>query len=66
MKTQYAVIIADLNSSELGEVVSVHRSEAAAYRAAPDIPGTYIAHKKPDGEWERRLEARDRRERAPT
>lgn len=61
MNKNYAVILCDLNSSELGEVLSIHTSEEAALRAQPDRPGAYVAHRKPNGEWERRLEAKDRR-----
>lgn len=63
---KYAVIIADLNSDTLGEIVSQHHTEAAAEKALLkifDSRGAYVAHKKASGEWERRLEARDRRER---
>jgi len=63
--SKFAVIIADLNSSELGYIVSTHRSEGAAIKAQPDAPGAYVAHRKPDGEWERYLDARDRRETPP-
>lgn len=64
---KYAVIIADLNSSDLGEVVSTHRTEEAAYRSMGKVSarGAYVARMKPCGEWERRLEARDRIERCP-
>lgn len=60
----YAVIIADLNSSELGRIVSTHRTIATAERAIDKIDdrGAYIAHRNADGEWERRLDALDRRE----
>jgi hypothetical protein len=60
----YAVIIADLNSSDLGRIVSTHATEAAADKAFYALPdrGAYVAHRKANGEWERRLEARDRRE----
>ena len=64
----YALIRADLNSSS-SEVISKHRTEAGAYRAARAMQGTtgaiglYVAHRKPNGEWESRLEARDRLER---
>lgn len=64
----YAVIRADLNSNE-SEIISRHRTESAAEKAASRFDGTtgeiglYLAHLKPDGEYESRLEARDRRER---
>jgi hypothetical protein len=60
----YAVIIADLNSSALGRIVSTHKTQDGAERAIDKIDdrGAYIAQRKADGEWERRLEARDRRE----
>lgn len=63
--SKYAVIKADLNSSALGDIISIHRTESAAEKAADNIGGRgiYVAHRKPDGQWERRLEARDRRER---
>lgn len=59
---KYAVIVADLNGLEIGEVISTHRTEAGAYKAQPDVPGAYVARKTQDGEWESRIEARDRRE----
>ena len=62
----YAVIVADLNSSDLGDVRSQHKTEAAAQRALDklgNIRGAYVAHKLFSGEWERRLDARDRAER---
>jgi hypothetical protein len=61
---RYAVIIADLNSSELGRIVSTHTTEATADKAFYALPdrGAYVAHRKQNGEWERRLDARDRRE----
>ncbi len=54
------------NSSELGYIVSTHRSEGAAIKAQPDTPGAYVAHRTPNDEWERYLEARDRREKPPS
>lgn len=63
---QYAVIRADLNSS-WSEVISQHKTEAAAERAIyklGNVRGYYLAHRKANGEYESRLEARDRRERA--
>ena len=66
--TNFALIRADLNSNNC-DIISTHRTEAAAYRAAEKHSGTtgeiglYVAHRKPNGEWESRLEARDRRER---
>jgi hypothetical protein len=62
--SKFAVIIADLNSSALGEIVSTHRTEAAAIEAMPAVPGAYVAYRKPNGEWERRLEARDRHDKS--
>lgn len=62
---QYAVIRADLNSSE-SEVISQHKTEAAADRALDklgNVRGYYVAHRKANGEHETRLEARDRLER---
>lgn len=58
---KYAVIVADLNGSGLGQIISEHRSEDAADKRLPDVPGAYISSRKADGEWETRLEARDRR-----
>jgi hypothetical protein len=63
--SKFAVILCDLESSQLSEVLSTHRSDIAATRALPDIPGAYVAQRKADGEWETRLEARDRREAPP-
>ena len=66
---QFAVIRADLNSSD-AEILSQHKTEAAANDAADKQLGTvgaiglYVAHRKADGQWETRLEARARRERA--
>lgn len=61
---KFALIRADLNSSE-SEIISQHRTEAAADRALDklgNVRGCYVAHRKADGEFESRLEARDRRE----
>lgn len=66
---QYAVIRADLNSSDV-EILSQHRTEAAAHKSAAQYRGTtgmiglYVAHRTPSGEWESRIEARNRLERA--
>lgn len=63
----FALIRADLNSSE-SQVISQHRTEAAADRALDklgNVRGYYVAHRKSNGEYETRLEARDRLERAP-
>jgi hypothetical protein len=64
--SKFAVILCDLNSNQPGEVLSVHRSDKAAIKDQPDAPGAYVAHRKPDGEWETRIEARDRRECSPS
>lgn len=64
----YAVIRADINSSDLGAILSQHRTAAAAERALAklgNVRGVYVAHRKADGDWARRLEARDRREAPP-
>ncbi len=64
----HALIHADLNSNG-AEIISQHHTEAAAEKAAGKYAGTtgeiglYIAQRKADGEWESRLEARDRMER---
>jgi hypothetical protein len=69
MTAAFALIRANLNSSE-SEVISTHTTEDAAYKAADKFSGTtgtiglYVAHRKPDGHWETRLEARDRAEAA--
>ncbi len=59
---KYAVIIADINSGGIGRVISNHRTERAAFKAQPDVFGAYVAHRLPSGEYESRLEARDRRD----
>lgn len=62
---QYAVIRADLNSNE-SVVLSQHRTETAAAKAASKYDGTtgriglYVARIKADGTYETRLEAGDR------
>lgn len=60
---KFAVIRADLNSSE-STVISQHRTEHGADRALNNLgnvaQGYYVAHRKVDGEFETRLEARDR------
>lgn len=64
----FALIRADLNSNE-SEIISQHRTQAAAEKAAERFAGTtgeiglYIAQRRTDGKWETRLEARDRMER---
>lgn len=58
----YAVIRADLNSSD-SEVISQHKTEAAADRALAahgNVRGYYVAKRKANGEFETRLEALDR------
>lgn len=64
----YAVIISDLNSAALGEVVSTHHSETAAEKALHKTVarGAYVAQRLPNRDWEHRLDARDRREMAPS
>jgi hypothetical protein len=62
--TKFALIRADLNSNE-SEIISQHRTEAAAIDAHDKLAnarGCYVAHLKADGQYETRLEARDRRE----
>ena len=62
---KFAVIRYDQNSSSPGMVMSQHRTEAAADLALGklgNVRGYYVAHRKADGEFERRLEARDRNE----
>jgi len=67
MTKQFALIRADLNSSE-SEVISTHKTSDLAYKAAAKFDGTtgaiglYVAARKADGQWESRLEARDRLE----
>lgn len=61
----YAVIIAETkNPVGHGRVLSTHNTESAAAAALPKVPGAYVAHRKPDGEWETRLEAQERQARA--
>lgn len=60
---QYAVICADLNSSE-SAIISQHKTDAAADRALSkhgNVRGYYVALRKADGEFETRLEALDRK-----
>lgn len=67
MDNKFALIMADLNSGE-SEIISEHRTEAAAESALEklgNVRGYYVAHRTASGEFETRLEARDRRERAP-
>lgn len=61
----FAVIKTDINSSELGQILSTHKTEGAAESALDklgNVRGYYVAHRKADGEWESFLEARDRHE----
>lgn len=61
----YAIIKFDPNGNQLGDVVSRHRSEENANKALDrlgNIRNHYVSKRKPDGEWERYLEARDRQE----
>lgn len=63
--SNFAVIRADLNSSE-AVILSQHRTQAAAEKSADEYRGdvgVYVAHRKADGQFETRLEARDRWER---
>ena len=57
----YALIIADPNSSSLGEIVSRHRTAEAAERAQAKLSGadwrwSYIAKRRPDGSYPTRGE----------
>ncbi|HEX7639838.1 MAG TPA: hypothetical protein VF457_15685 [Burkholderiaceae bacterium] len=67
--SQFALIRADLNSNQ-SEILSTHETELAAESAADAFAdttgeiGLYVARKLASGEWESRLEARDRREAA--
>jgi len=59
----YAVIKFDPNSSEIGDVVSRHRTEQNANNALDklgEVRNHYVAKRKPIGEWERYIEAQDR------
>lgn len=64
----FALIRADLNSSE-SEIISQHRTQATAEKAANRFAGTtgeiglYIAQRTTSGEWETRIESRDRTQR---
>jgi hypothetical protein len=62
---KFAVIIADPNSSELGSVVSYHKTRAGAEKSLAKTTSrwAYISHRQPDGEWEYLAEAYDRRRR---
>lgn len=58
----YALIVADPNSSELGEIVSTHRTLAGAGRAYKKLPyarWAYVAKRRDDGSYPLRLEALD-------
>jgi len=60
---QFALMKYDVNWSNSETVVSAHRSEAAADRALEklgNVRGYYVARRKPDGEFESPLEARER------
>jgi len=60
----YAVIRYNHNSNDHA-VLSKHQSEENASKAWHKLANPrdcYIAHRKPNGEFERRLEARDRQE----
>lgn len=62
----FALMQYDANG-EGADVVSTHKTEAAADRALSklgNVRGYYVAHRKADGEFETRLEAMDRRDRA--
>lgn len=61
----FALIKFDSNSSET-EIVSTHITEEGADRALAKVDGRthYVAKKRADGEYETRLQARDRAERA--
>lgn len=59
----FALMQYDANSSG-SEVVSTHKTEAAADRALNNlgnVRGYYVAHRKADGEFETVHEAADRR-----
>jgi len=64
--SNFAVVRFDPNGSGSEDVVSTHRTEAAAERPLArlgSVRGYYLAHRKADGELKSPLEARDRRER---
>lgn len=58
----YALIIANPNTDELGEIVSRHRTAAAAERARVKLTGSdwrwaYVAERRADGSYPTRSEA---------
>lgn len=56
----YAVIQADPNSAELGEIVSTHRTLLGAgksWHSLEDSRFAYIAEQKPDGSYAPRVDA---------
>ncbi len=58
--TKFALIIANPNSDELGEIVSTHRTREAAERALHKLAyarWAYVAERKSDGSWPCRVEA---------
>lgn len=58
----YAVIVADPNSSELGEIVSQHRSLLAAGKSLRSLSNqrwAYVAERRADGSYPHRVEALD-------
>ena len=61
MASQYAVIVANPNSSEIGDIVSQHRSREAAERSMSKLDGlrhrwAYVATRRADGSWQHRSE----------
>jgi len=67
--SKFAVVTFDPNSDAFGDIISTHRTAAAAEKALNKIDYArwiYIARQKVGGEWERPGEARDRRETPPS
>lgn len=59
---KFAVIVANPNSTELGEVISTHRTVEAAHKALRRLPNTrwaYVAERRPDGSYPHRVEGLD-------
>ena len=56
---KFALIIADANSNELGEIISRHRTAATASAALgklPNIRWAYVAERRADGSFPLRCE----------
>lgn len=59
---KFALIVADPNSDELGEIVSTHRTAQAAHRERGRLgraqwKWAYVAEQQPDGSYPHRVQA---------